>query len=161
MRPAIIKLHEKSFSVRKIASLLDVPRSTVQDHLKRYEQTSSHQNKPKGRPQKTARNRRNIQRCKGMIRRNPTTKSNSTRKLAKKLGISQTSVLQILRKDLRMKPYKFLKRQKLSEKVKNMRFQRARALLQRFSQGRHHNIVFSDEKLFNIEQVVNTQNDRI
>ena len=52
MRPAIIKLHEKGKSVREIEELLDVPKSTVQYHIKRYEETGSHKNKPKGRPEK-------------------------------------------------------------------------------------------------------------
>jgi transposase len=91
MRPAIIKLHEKGKSVREIEELLDVPKSTVQYHIKRYEETGSHKNKPKGRPEKSARNRKNIQRAKGMIQRNPSSKVNSTRKLAKKLGISPKS----------------------------------------------------------------------
>ena len=47
MRPAIIKLHEKGKSVREIEELLDVPKSTVQYHIKRYEETGSHKNKPK------------------------------------------------------------------------------------------------------------------
>jgi IS30 family transposase len=91
MRLAMIKLREKGLSIRKISELLDVPVMTISDHIKRYEETGRHENKPKGRPEKSSRNRRNIQRAKGMIKRNPTTKVNSTRKLAKKLGISQTS----------------------------------------------------------------------
>ena len=77
MRPAIIKLHEKGKSEREIADLLDVPKTTVHRHIKRYEETGRHENKPRGKPEKSARNRRNIQRAKGMIQRNPTTKANS------------------------------------------------------------------------------------
>src|SRR4051812_36301150 len=80
MRPAIIKLHEKGVPKREIGRLLDVPEATVRVHIKRYEETGSHHNKPKG---NTARNRINIQRAKGMIKRNPTSKANSSRKLAK------------------------------------------------------------------------------
>lgn len=125
MRPAIIKLHEKGLSIRKIANLLDVPFKTVHRHIKRFEETGSHQNKPKGRPEKTARNRRNIQRAKAMIKRNPTTRANSKRKLAKKLGISPTSALRILHEDLGKKPYKYQKRQKLTEAAKKKRLERA------------------------------------
>jgi len=45
MRPAIIKLHEKGYSVRKIEEMLDVPRSTVQDHIKRFEETRSNKDR--------------------------------------------------------------------------------------------------------------------
>ena len=69
MRSAIIKLHGKGVPKREIGRLLDVPESTVRNHINRYEETRSHQNKPKGKPKKTSRNRKNIQRAKGMIQR--------------------------------------------------------------------------------------------
>ena len=90
-------------------------------------------NKPKGRPEKSARNHKNIQRAKGMIQRNPSSKVNSTRKLAKKLGISPKSAHRILREDLRKKPYKYLKRQKLEAPAKQKRpKERARGLSAKF-----------------------------
>ena len=48
MRLAMIKLREKGLSIRKISELLDVPEMTISDHIKRYEETGSHKNKPKG-----------------------------------------------------------------------------------------------------------------
>uniref|UniRef100_A0A914D7Q4 HTH araC/xylS-type domain-containing protein n=1 Tax=Acrobeloides nanus TaxID=290746 RepID=A0A914D7Q4_9BILA len=53
-----------------------------------------------------------------MIKRNPSTKVNSTRKLTKKLGISDFSARKILREDLGKKLFKFLKRQKLTDAAK-------------------------------------------
>ena len=61
MRLAMIKLREKGLSIRKISELLDVSVMTISDHIKRYEETGNHKNKPKGRPEKSARNRKNIQ----------------------------------------------------------------------------------------------------
>ena len=132
MRPASIKLHEKGKSEREIADLLDVPKTTVHRHIERFLETGSHKNRPKGKPIATARNQRNIQRAKGMIKRNPTTRANSSRKLAKKLGVSQFSALRILHEDLGKKPFKYQKRQKLTEAAKKKRLDRARALLNRF-----------------------------
>ena len=43
MRPAIIKLHEKGYSNREIEQLLDVSKSSVDRHIKRYEETGSHE----------------------------------------------------------------------------------------------------------------------
>ena len=87
MRPAIIKLHEKGYSTREIEQLLDASKSSVDRHVKLYEETGSHEDR-KGRDRKkTARSRKNIQRAKGMIQRNSTSKVNSGRKLGKKLGI--------------------------------------------------------------------------
>ena len=74
-----------------------------------------------------------------------TRRSKWTRKLAKKLGISDFSARKILREDLGKKPFKFLKRQKLTDAAKLKRLQRARALYQQFSGGKHRQIFFSDE----------------
>ena len=68
-----------------------------------------------------------------MIKRNPSTKVNSTRKLAKKLKISDFSARKILCEDLGKKPFKFLKRQKLTDAAKLKRLQRARALYKQSS----------------------------
>ena len=61
MQLAMIKLREKGLSIRKILKLLDIPVMTIlSDHIRRYEGTGRHENKPKGRPEKSSRNRRNI-----------------------------------------------------------------------------------------------------
>ena len=110
-RAAIIRMHERGTGKREIGRLLGIDESTVRKAIKRFEETGSNDNRKR---EKTARSSRNIQRSKGMIKRNATTKVNSTRKLAKKLGVSQESARQILRTDLNLKPYKLQKRQKLS-----------------------------------------------
>ena len=118
MRPAIIKLHEKGYSTREIEQLLDVSKSSVDRHIKRYEETGSHEDRKGRGRKKTARSRKNIQRAKGMIQRNSTSKVNSGRKLGKKLGMSDRSARRILHEDLGLKAFKFQKRQKLIEEVK-------------------------------------------
>lgn len=152
-RPAIIRMHENGKSMNQIAKDLGISRCAVQKAVKRFEETGSNKDRPGRGRKKTARSKKNIQRAKGMIKRNPKTKANSTRKLAKKLGVTQTQALQILRKDLGMKPWKFQKRQKLNAQAKQKRLDRCRAMLTRFSRRRHRRIVFSDEKLFDIQQV--------
>ncbi|KAI6651313.1 hypothetical protein LOD99_5279 [Oopsacas minuta] len=52
-------------------------------------------------------------------------------------------------------------RQLLTAKNKSMRLERCKAMLSRFTNGRHKQIVFSDEKLFTVQQVLNKQNHRI
>ena len=80
LRPAIIRAHEKGKAVREIARFLDISPATVSRAIKRFEETGSNKDRERV---KTARNRRNIQRAKAMINRNPTTKVNSVRKLAR------------------------------------------------------------------------------
>jgi biotin operon repressor len=149
-RPAIIRMHEKGESKQKIAELLGISRHAVRDAIKRFEETGSNANRKR---EKTARSKKNILRAKTMIKRNPSTKANSTRKLAKKLGMSDFSARKILKDDLKMTPYKLQKRQKLNEEAKKKRRDRCRALLRRFDRQSHRRIIFSDEKLFDIQQV--------
>src|SRR6185437_2544603 len=83
-RAAIIRMNERGTGKREIGRLLGIDESTVRKAIKRFEETGSNDNRKR---EKTARSSRNIQRAKGMIKRNATTKVNSTRKLAKKLKI--------------------------------------------------------------------------
>ena len=174
LRPAIIHLHERGLTAREIARRLDIPRKTVDYAIQRFKETGSNENRKGQGLKKTARNAKNVRRAKGMLQRNPTTKANSSRKLATKLQISPMSAYRILRKDLGLMPFKLKKRQKLTAEAKKKRFDRSWELLRRFSGGKHELIIFSDEKLFDIEQVgsnglfqhdsfqsFNPQNDRI
>uniref|UniRef100_A0A914DWB4 DDHD domain-containing protein n=1 Tax=Acrobeloides nanus TaxID=290746 RepID=A0A914DWB4_9BILA len=67
--------------------------------IKRFEENGSNDDRPGRGRKKTARSKRNILRTNGMIYRNPTTKANSTRKLAKKLeGTIPKDLVQINKK---------------------------------------------------------------
>ena len=153
LRDAIIRAHERGKKQVEIAEFLGISTSTVNDAIKRYKETGNNEDRKGRGRKKTARSRKNVQCAKGMIKRNPTTRANSTRKLAKKLDVSEASARRILKKDLNLKPFKFQKRQKLNAQTKLKRLQCAQALYRRFSRGRHRQIVFSDEKLFDIQQV--------
>lgn len=152
-RPAIIRLHENGKSMNKIAKDLGISRCAVQNAVKRFEETGSNEDRPGRGRKKSARSKKNIQRARRMIKQNPTTKANSTRKLAKKLGVDQRQAWEILREDLGLKPWKYQKRQKLNAQAKQKRLDRCQAMLTRFSRRRHRQIIFSDEKLFDIQQV--------
>ena len=146
-RQAIIRMHENGVGNREIARLLSISEATVRKAIKRYEETGSYEDRSGRGRKKEARSKKNIQRAKGMIQRNPTTKANSKRKLAKKLGVSPTSALTILREDLELFPYKYQRRQKLVPSTKKKRKERAGDLLKRLSHGRHRKTLFTDEKL--------------
>ena len=118
LRPAIIRMHQRGTAKREIARLLGIGESTVRKAIQRHEETGTNKDNPGRGRKKTARNQRDIKRVQGMIQRNPTTKRNSSRTLAKKIGISSKSVHRILREDLEFKPFKFKKRQKLTEPIK-------------------------------------------
>ena len=104
----------------------------------------------------TTQRMKNIIRCR--IRRNP---RRSIRKMSTELGISRTSVTYIVRKDLGLSSFKLRKVQFLTDTMKLKRKLRSRGLLSRFAGDGLNNVLFSDEKLFTIEQAFNRQNDRV
>ncbi|GFV84269.1 uncharacterized protein TNCV_1591281 [Trichonephila clavipes] len=60
-----------------------------------------------------------------------------------------------------MKPYKMQKVQLLTERNKPVRLWRCRKLLRRAASQRLERFLFTDEKLFTVQKVLNYQNDRI
>ena len=68
---------------------------------------------------------------------------------------------QLLREDFGVKPFKMLRRQELSYRHVAMRAEKCRKLLQDITEGTLPNLVFTDEKKFNIQQAVNQKNDRV
>lgn len=85
----------------------------------------------------------------------------STRKLASEVGVSVTSVHRILREDLRLKCFKKVVEPMLSNEHKEKRVKFANWVRQKYRKEETMRILFSDEKMFDIDGVYNAQNDRI
>ena len=157
-RPVIIRLHEEGRSISEIAQALKLVKSTVSRTIKRYKELGNFNDRHRsGRPRTatTANNRRKV---KTRIERNP---RRSARKIAKDIGVPRESVRRMIKNDLQLKPYKLQEAHLLTEAMMATRLQRCKALKRRFAAGRHRSILFSDEKIFTIEQFHNHQNDRI
>ena len=67
----------------------------------------------------------------------------------------------VLLKDLKVSPFKYVKKHQLSAHIVDKRLQRSKILLSRTLDGTLPNLVFSDEKKFDVEHHFNTQNDRV
>src|SRR3954462_14363166 len=96
LRDAIIQAHIRGKKQNEIADFLGISQGTVSRTIKRYEETGSNDNRKR---EKTARTPENIQLAREAIRQNSSSKANSTRKLAKKLGIGHDAAHKILKKD--------------------------------------------------------------
>ena len=158
LRVAIFRLFEEGKKKREISRLLKVPEATVRKPIKRFQETGSHKDHQGRGRKKTVNSATNRQKIKGRLQRNPKW---LTRKLAKATGISRRSVQRIIKDDLHLKAYKIQEVHLLTDKMKETRLKRSRMLKRRFAAGRHRSILFSDEKIFTIEQNHNHQNDRI
>lgn len=109
-----------------------------------------------GRP-RTARTQAAINKAKRKLQQ----KKVSTRKLALELDISRRSAQRILRDDLGCRPYKQLIEPALAEEHKEKRRKFAKWIRTNFRKQDTLKILFSDEKMFDIDAVYNTQNGRI
>ena len=157
-RAAIIRLFESGKTRPEIEHLLREGKMFISRTLKRYAETGGIADKQRPGRQRTVRTaamRKNVIR---RIKRNP---ARSMRKLAKQMNTSRESLRRLVHNDLGMKSYKLHKHQLLTAQTKQKRLERSKAMLLRFTGGLHHQIVFSDEKLFTVEQSLNQQNHRI
>ena len=66
-----------------------------------------------------------------------------------------------IRDDLHMRAYRRSERRLLTRALKEIRLTRAGRLLQWYAENGHENIIFTDEKIFTIEEQYDSQNDKI
>ena len=83
------------------------------------------------------------------------------KRMAKELKVSESSVRQVVKIDLGMHSFKRKRIHFLTDKVQAKRLERCKGQLRRHVIRDLENIVFSDKKIFTIEEVLNPQNDRI
>jgi transposase len=166
-RPAAYFLvKNRGMKGKEVAKLFGVDPSKVSRAITRFDETGNHQDRARsGRPK--VRTAEVIEQVQEHLEQNNHTKlrngvaGNSVRKLSQAMNINATTVWRIFRDDLGLKPWKKAKGQKLTEVAKKKRLNRAKELKERFANGSHQSILFSDEKYFLIEEGHNPQNDRI
>lgn len=155
----IISLHELGERNCDIARRLKCAPGTVSRSVKRFRELGHTGRRPGQGRKRTVRTARNRERIRERVRRDPRV---SMRKVARDTGINDRSVRRIAKEDLHLKPYKLHKAQLLTAQNKLVRLERCRQLLASHANPRRWpSILFTDEKLFTIEQFHNHQNDRI
>lgn len=157
-RGAIISLHEAGKRQCEIVRSLGVSRQLVSKTIKRFNELGHIGDRPGRGKKRTVRTPRLRNVIKKRLDRNPRTK---VRKMARDLGISRSTVQRIVAHDLNLKAYKLRKAQLLEDKDKKVRLERCRLIKKRAAAEKWNHILFSDEKLFSIEQAHNHQNDRM
>jgi len=110
-----------------------------------------------GRP-RVARTKGMIQKVKNRLKRK---KPITSRKLANEINISERSVRRILKNDLGLKPYKKRIEPLLTDTHKAKRIMFANWIRHNFRKEQTMKIIFSDEKMFDLNGMYNAQNDRI
>ena len=63
--------------------------------------------------------------------------------------------------NVKVKLYKITKRQLLSDTTKKKRYERSKMFLNKLLDGMHPQVLYTDEKLFAVQAIHNSQNDQI
>lgn len=157
---AIGVLHRSGKTAGEIFKILKptVSRSGVFKVIKRFKDTGSYSPRVRSTPPRPVRTEKLVNSIRMKLRRNP---QRSAREMAKAANISHTTVQNLLKKDLKCLPYKKVKRQLLSGPTRDKRLKRAPLLLHRLQDCTQPPVLWTDEKLFTVQAVHNTQNDRI
>ena len=156
----VLSKHEKGETTTKIFHDLNgsISLRTIQRWCKMIDkQGSIDLSYSPGRP-RTSRTKGAICKVKTRLYRK---KKVSIRKLAAELDISNTSVHRILTKDLGCRAYKKRIEPLLTDAHKAKRIKFANWVRNNFRKEATMRILFSDEKMFDIDGVYNAQNDRI
>ena len=113
-----------------------------------------------GRP-RTARTDENIRQVEDLVQSQEDQPGThlSQRKTACKLKISRCVVRNILKKDLKIKPFKRMITSRKTKDVAQKRKTRSRKLLDKYSEEDVKHIVFTDEKDFTLEVPINIKNN--
>lgn len=138
-------------------------KTTLNDFLKRVRETGSVDRKTgSGRP-RTARTAENIEAVNELVlsQEDAPQTHHTSRQIARETGIHRSSVVRIIREDLRLKCLKRRRAQELTDANCVTRLNRAKQLLNKFPPNAVDFIFFSDEKVFTIAPPVNLQNDRM
>lgn len=160
-RTAVIALHKAGKTASDIVKQLrgvGVSRLFVYRTIKRYNDTGDVVDRARsGRP-RVVRTKETIKAVRERIRRNPVRKQ---KVMAREMKISPRSMSRILREDLNLKAYKRYTGHLLTPQLREIRRVRSKALLARHGKNSYKKILFTDEKIFTIEQKFNRQNDRV
>jgi transposase len=163
LRPAMIWLNKKKgMGKEKIAELFGIPKKTVTRAVQRYEEQGDFKDRPRSGRRVTATTAARQEEMEAALNEDSHTRVNSTRKLAAKMNVSRTSVQRMLKK-AGYRSWKDQRRQALNESQMQKRRERCPELLERYPDCHDADglpVLFTDEKLFTVEQAHNRQNDR-
>lgn len=161
VRVTIIGLLKAGHKVSKIYSLLkplQINERFVYRTVQRFKETGDVVDRQRaGRP-RSARTKNVVKAIRSRIDRCPLRKQKI---IAREMNIAPRTVSRIIRDDLHLRAYKRSTGHLLTEKLKAIRYERSKKLKRLHGKSGYKNILFTDEKIFTIEEKFNKQNDRI
>lgn len=157
IRQRIVTLSRAGNAQSAIARSLGVHRSTVLRTLRLQEATGSVRKRYGGGRKRSKRTAAAVAAVKAKIARNP---RRSIRQLAKQHNMGKTSMARLVSEDLGMRSRAVVTRQLLTESQREARLSRSRSLLNWMRSNPRVVRIFSDEKTFSVDAVINRRNTR-
>lgn len=148
----------KVSQICKEAKKFNINKMLVYRTYKRYVATGDIKIKKKTGRTRTVRTPELVKKVRACINRNC---ARSCRKLASTYGVSRRSMQRILKDNLNMTAYKKRKIHGITAAQIKKRYDRTYELRRRYADDDVKNIIFSDEKLFVLEETFVAQNDRL
>ena len=156
-RKEIIALHRAQLDKKLIATITGSSLMNVYRVIKKFEETGVITRKIRTDVHNKKRTKNFLQRLERRIDKEPT---KSIRKQARDMGVNEKT-MRVALKDLGMASRVRPKCQLFNDQIKKLRFERSQQLLNQLKRSRGTVKIFSDEKLFTVDQVHNRRNDRV
>ncbi|EYC22980.1 hypothetical protein Y032_0016g3053 [Ancylostoma ceylanicum] len=119
----VVAMHKRGSSVSVFLKALKLHREQVHQVMSRFGETEGIEDRPRGRPNRTARTPTFRNAVKNKLQRNP---GRSIGQLAKDHKISHSTMQRLIRDYLELYTNKFAKRQRLTDEMKASRLQNAK-----------------------------------
>ena len=133
-------------------------RSTMWKIVKKFQETGNTIDRSGGGRKRSACSPQLLKNTREKLRRNS---RRNCITFATAAGVSKSTIHQVLTDELGVKPFTMLHRQELSANHVTIRAQKCREILQEMAKATLPNLVFTDEKKFDIQQLVSQENDRV
>lgn len=160
-RVTIVGLHKVGKTAKQIYTLLHTLKINewfVYCTLERFRLTGDVVDRAReGRP-RTVRTKKVMEAVRSRVNQNPCRKQKI---LAKQMKISRRTLARIINEDLGLRALKKHTGQLLTPQLKELRFKRSKELYRLYGKEFYKRILFTDEKVFTIEEKFNPQNDRV
>lgn len=154
----LLKCNMEKGDIFRTLRPLGITRNFVYRAVKLFGDTGGVRDRQRsGRP-RTVRTPKAIKAVKKRIDRKPLRKQKI---LSREMQISQKSMSRIIKEDLGLSAYKRHTGHLLTAALKEKRKRKSKALLSRYAKNAHRQILFTDEKIFTVEESFNKQNDRV
>ena len=157
-RQSIINLYKQRLSAREIHRRLGVRLNVIYKTIRRYTELGTDEDRSGRGRKRSVVTTPNIRKVREKFRRSA---ERSVRKMAKEMNLSEPSLRRIVKDHLKLKPYKKNKSPSFIDATRIKRKERCKKMVALFRDQRHRDVLFTDEKVFIIEQSLNKQNNRV